>query len=321
VTTTDLDQRLADLRNPPTWSAADRDAVLSTVLATDPADRRADRRLVVSRPAHRRRRWAALATGAGLAAAACVAVPAVLPAGSPGSADEAAAAQALRHLAHVAAVSRSDQLGPRQYLHLVDTEHQEALSGQPAEDTRVEEWIRADGLSFERISTRTDGSPVQVEVRRSGPGPQLIDGMPAPQFLDRLPTTPAALRSYVLAHTVGSTSADERVFVAVADIVRRGLASAPLRSAAIEVLAQLGRVRLGDDTHDSLGHPVQSFDFVDPKQRPDEIQTLMFDTRTAEITEERDYFHGRLHYTRTVPVFDVVNSVPVGIRLRAAPTK
>ncbi|MDT4913332.1 MAG: hypothetical protein QOC66_2460 [Pseudonocardiales bacterium] len=317
--TTDLDGRLADLRLAPHWPAADRAIMLDQVLSTDPVPHRADLRLITCRT-RRGRRTAVLAT-AGLAAAACIAVPAVLPAGSPGSADQAAAVQALHHLAHVAAVSPSDHLGPNRYLHLVDVEHQEALAGQPAGESRFEDWIRADGQTWQRRSERSGAAPVHEEVWLLPPGPQVIDGMTSPQFLDRLPTDPAALESYVRAHSVGSTSSDERVFVAVADIVRRGLAKPNLRSAAIEVLAQLGHVRLGDDTRDSLGNPVQTFEFVDPNGRPGDIQTVMFDTRTAQITEERDYFRGKLHFSRTVPVLEVVDTVPANIRERAIAQK
>ncbi|WAX57970.1 CU044_5270 family protein [Jatrophihabitans cynanchi] len=311
--TTDLDERLADLRRQPHWPAAERTVILEQVLSTDPTPDRADIRLTSSRTP-RRRRAAVLVTAAGLAAAACIAVPAVLPAGTPGSADQAAAVQALHQLAHIAAVSPSDQLGPHQYLHLVDVEHQQALADQPAVESRFEDWIRADGQTWQRRIERSGSGPNQEEVWLLPPGPQAIDGMTAPQYLDRLPTDPAALEAYVRAHSVGSTSADERVFVAVSDIVRRGLAKPNLRSAAIDVLAHLGHVRLGDVTRDSLGNPVQSFEFVDPSGRPGDIQVLMFDTRTAQITEERDYFHGKLHFTRTVPVFEVVSSVPAGIR-------
>ena len=311
--TTDLDQRLVDLRRPPHWPATERAVVLEQVLSTDPAPHRADVRLISSRTP-RSRRAALLATAAALAAAACIAVPAVLPAGSPGSADRAAAVQALHHLAHIAAVSPSDQLGPNQYLHLVDVEHRQALADQPAVQSRFEDWIRADGQTWQRRTERSGSDPAQEQVWLLPPGPRLIDGMPAPQYLDRLPTEPGALEAYVRAHSVGSTSADERVFVAVSDIVRRGLATSDLRSAAIDVLAHLGHVRLGDVTRDSLGNPVQSFEFVDPSGRPGEVQVLMFDTRTAQITEERDYFHGKLHFTRTVPVFEVVSSVPADIR-------
>lgn len=317
--TTDLDTRIADLRRQPHWPADERAAILNQVLSTDPVPHRADIRLITSRT-RRGRRLAVLATAAGLAAA-CIAVPAVLPAGSPGSADQAAAVQALHHLAHIAAVSPSDHLGPKQYLHLVDVEHQNALAGQPASDSRFEYWIRPDGLTWQLRSEHFGTSPVRQEVWLLPPGRQFIDGLTSPQFLDRLPTDAAALESYVRAHSVGSTSSDERVFVAVADIVRRGLAKPNLRSAAIDVLAHLGHVRLGDETRDSLGNPVQAFDFVDPSGRPDEIQTLMFDTRSAQITEERDYFHGKLHFIRTVPVFQVVDTVPASIRENAIAQK
>lgn len=310
--TIELDDRLADLRQPTVWPPEARLDVLNQVLTSDPTPQRADRRIVITRP--NRRRTVTFVTAAGLAAAASIAIPAALPAGAPGSADQAAAVEALHRLAHLAAVSPTDHLGPTQYVHVVDVEHQNATPGQPAAQGRYEDWIRADGLTFQLISERTGTAPARREVWRIPPGPLPIDGMTAPQYLDRLPTDPTRLESYVRAHSEGSTSSDERVFVAVADIVRRGTADPDLRSAAIEVLARLGHVRLGDETRDSLGHPVHAFDFVDPHGRPDEIRTIMFDTRTAQITEERDVFHGKLFFIRKVPTFGVVDSVPANIR-------
>jgi hypothetical protein len=318
--TTDLDQRLIDLRGAPHWPSDERAVILDQVLSTDPVPQRGDVRLIAS-GARRGRRTAVLATAAGLAAAACIAVPTLLPAGAPGSADQAAAVQALHHLAHVAAVSPSDHLGPDQFLHLVDVDHQGPTPGQPGVESRFEYWIRPDGQTWQLRSERSGTEPAHKEVWLLPPGPRFIDGMTAPQFLDRLPTSPAALEAYVRAHSVGSTSSDERVFVAVADIVRRGLAKPKLRSAAIEVLAHLGHVRLGDATRDSLGNPVQAFEFVDRHGRPDDDRTIMFDTRTAQITEEQEYFHGKLHFSSTVPVFEVVNSVPVNIRQSAVAQK
>jgi hypothetical protein len=315
----DLDERLADLRRTPHWPADERANILDEVLATDRTPHREDHRLVATHP-NRRRRAITLATAAGLAAAACIAVPAVLPTGSPGAADQAAAVHALQRLAHLAAitpVSPSDDIGPNQYLHYVDVEHQNALAGQPAGDSRYEYWVRADGYTWQRRSEHFSSVWQRDEVWRWPGGPDVIDGVPAPQSLDELPTDPAALESYLRAHSVGSTSSDERVFVAVVDLVRRGLAKPALRSAAIEVLAQLGHVKLGAATHDSHGNPVQEFDFVDPANRPDEVSAVMFDTRTAQITEEQGFFDGKLHYIRTVPVFDVVDSVPASIREQA----
>ncbi len=316
--TTDLDKRLAELRLAPHWTADERAVILDHVISTDPEPQRADRRLVA---AHARpsRRTAVFAT-AGLAAAACIAVPAVLPAGAPGSADQAAAVQALRHLARVAAVSPADDLGPNQYLHLVDVGHQNSSPGQAASDYRYEYWIRADGLTYQRRMDN-DEAGSRAENWLTPPGPQFVDGLTAPVYLDQLPTEPGALESYVREHSTGSTSADEQVYVAVADIVRRGLAGPRLRSAAIEILARLGHVQLGAETHDALGNPVQAFDFVDPEGRPGEVETVMFDTRTAQVTEDRDYLDQKLFAQTTVPVFEVVDSVPASVREHAVVQK
>jgi hypothetical protein len=321
--TLDLDQRLADLRRAPRWPADERANILELVLAAEQTPHREDLRLIVSRPTQRRRRAVALAA-AGLAAAACIAVPAVLPAGSPGAADQAAAAvQALHHLAHVATVtpvSPSDHLGPNQYVHLVDVQRQTALAGQPAVESRFEYWSRPDGLTWQRRHVRLGATPAHEEVWLLPPGDKDPD-YPSPQYLRLLPTQPAALEAYLRAHTVGSTSSDERVFVAVGSIAGRGLATPKLRAAAIEVLSRLGHVRLGDYARDSRGTPVQEFEFVDTDRRAGEIQTLVFDTRTAQITEVRNYLHGKLHFRSTIPLFEVVDTVPADIRENAVAQK
>jgi hypothetical protein len=186
---------------------------------------------------------------------------------------------------------------------------------------RYADWIRADKLTWQRRTESTGTGPADEEVWLLPAGRQTIDGMTSPQNLDQLPTDPAELESYVRANSVGSTSSDERVYFAVADIVRRGLADPNLRAAAIDVLAHLGHVQLGDETRDSLGNPVQAFDFVDPDGRPGDIRTVMFDTRTAEITEENDYVQGELLFSRTVPVFEVVDALPSDIREHAVVQK
>jgi hypothetical protein len=60
---------------------------------------------------------------------------------------------------------------------------------------------------------------------------------------------------------------------------------------------------------------------LDPDGRPGDIRTVMFDTRTAEITEENDYVQGELLFSRTVPVFEVVDALPSDIREHAVVQK
>ena len=89
---------------------------------------------------------------------------------------------------------------------------------------------------------------------------------PTTAFFDQLPTTPGDLESFMRAHTSGSSSQDEALFVATGDMLRDTdlLASAQLRAAAVSVLSGLsgvtaahGRDRLPRPTRDPprLGEP------------------------------------------------------------------
>ncbi|MEP7019197.1 MAG: CU044_5270 family protein [Pseudonocardiales bacterium] len=327
----DADHVLERIRPGAGLTASESEAMLTAILATPAqADARAPRdsrsrltgvaRRRTARGQVRHRRTFAIAGAAAVAVAAMITVPSILPSSSPGSADHAAAAQALRHLAHVAAssiVSPADHLGPHQYVHIVDVEHQNALAGQAASDGRYEYWMRADGGGWQRNYWRY-GNTIHVdEVSLLYPDEHHPDD---PLYLERLPTEPAALDAYLRAHTSGSTSSDERVFVAIAEIVGRGTATPTLRAAAFEVLARLGHVELGTSTHDSQGNPAQEFRFVDPRGRPNEVNTLLFDTHTAQITEQRMYFNGRLHF-RSSRTFEVTDRVPASIREHAGERK
>ncbi|PZS24584.1 MAG: hypothetical protein DLM58_24465 [Pseudonocardiales bacterium] len=329
--TVDADDVLERIRPAAGLSASESDAMLTAILtAPGHADARAPRdsrsrfadiaRRRTTRGHVRHRRTFAIAGAAAVAIAAMITVPAILPSGSPGAADHAVAAQALRHLAHVAAssiVSPADHLGPHQYVHIVDVEHQNALAGQAASDGRYEYWMRADGGGWQRNYWRYGDSAYVDEVSLLYPDEEHPDDA---LYLEHLPTEPTALDAYLRAHTTGSTSSDERVFVAIAEIVGRGLATPTLRAAAFEVLARLGHVELGTSTHDSQGNPVQEFRFVDPTGRPNEVNTLLFDTHTAQITEQRMYFNGRLHF-RSSRTFEVTDTVPASVREHAVARK
>src|SRR4051794_2251971 len=122
-----LMDQLTALRPTAEWADGESDRILDGILAADSAPRRSDLHLVRVR-VRQHRRAATIAGVAAVAAAAAVAVPAVLPASAPGSASPAAAA-ALHRLASIAAASPGDQVGPGQYLHMIEQDLQTGLMG------------------------------------------------------------------------------------------------------------------------------------------------------------------------------------------------
>ncbi|PZS27166.1 MAG: hypothetical protein DLM58_19355 [Pseudonocardiales bacterium] len=314
--TTDFDERLATVRPTPRWSAAEQETVLNAVLSADPAD--SGGASVTPLGSRCSRRTAVIAAVAGLAAAAAIAAPALLPSGSPGSTDPASA-QALRRLAHVAAGGPVLHIRPGQYIHLVLTGHTDSSPGQPLSDVRYEYWTDASGKTWQRRDEIESGDfPDTHEVWVTKPGGD-VGQIQTQRDLERLPTDPVALRAYLDKHGENASSRDERIFLAVGTILRGGMAPPALRSAAIEVLASLRHVSIGSTTHDRNGNPVQEFVFEDQATRSNERWALLFDTRTAQITEERDYFHGNLQSRGDVTGLGIVNAVPAGILASAKP--
>ena len=239
----------------------------------------------------RLRRTAAVAAITGLAATMVVAVPALLPSGSPGS-PTAASAQALRHLAHVAAGGPVLHIGAGEYIHLVFTGHQKSTPGQPSVDSRYEFWTDASGKTWQRRDEDSSGSvPDTHEVWVTKPG-GTVGQIRTQHDLEQLPVDPTALRAYLVKHGEPANSPDEQIFLAVGTTLRGGMAPPALRSAAIEILAGLRHVRIGSTTRDANGNAVQEFVFEDEATRPNERWALLFDTNTAQISEERYYIHG-----------------------------
>jgi hypothetical protein len=312
--TNDLDDRLAALRPVPHWTDAERAAVLDRVLA-DRADGPIPFRA-------RRRRLVLGVTGLVAAAAAAVAVPLLLPTGSPGGPDPAAA-RALRHLAHVAAGGPNLHVGPGQYIHLVLTSHQNPTPGQPTVDSRYESWTDATGRTWQVRDDRSDWAGAEPtitshEVWLIEPGRGIGDVL-TQRDLEKLPSDPVKLRAYLDEHGEHANSTDERIFLGVGTILRGGMAPPALRSAAIQVLAGLRHVTIGTTTIDADGNPVQEFDFADPATRKGERWAVLFDTRTAQITEERQDFHGKVLYRGDVSRLGVVDSLPATVRAEAKP--
>lgn len=326
---TSVMDRLSALRPDPHWADADAGALIEQVLATgravDRDVRRTDLRLIGAQP-HRRR--IVVATGVlAAAAAAAVVIPSVLPADAPGGASPAAAA-ALHRLARMAAHSSLDEAGPTQFRHTVESSIQSGVLGEGPDKVtgkptvlrgtltgRLESWTSADGQVWRRdVDTDADGR-THIDTYLFAAGDDQTS-YPSPHYLASLPTTPGALESYLRSHVSGSMSNDEAVFVAIGDMLRGGFAPPALRSAAIEVLAGLDHVSLGNATHDERNRPAQEFDYIDTSKRPGEVDGLFFDPTGAQIVQETNTAPD-WSYTSIVEKADVADAVPAEI-LRTA---
>lgn len=278
------------------------------------------------RPAPRRfrsrcGRLVAVSTLVAAATTTVVALPTVLPQGTPGGASPAAAA-ALERLARVAADTPADTARPGQFVHTVVRNHQVGvfLDGPPYPGTRdlndrYESWAGSDGQVWRldaTVAKARDGKVV-------GAGKDALffpASMGEKDYDASLPTAAGDLETYLRAHVHGSSSTDEAVFVALGDILRSTTAPATLRSAALTVLARTDHVSLGAATTDSQGRRVQEFAFADDSIRAGVVQRFYIDPRTAQLLEERT-IQSKLVNTTTVLASDVVDSVPIGIQRSA----
>lgn len=316
---TTVDDRLTALRPTPQFTQEEVDAVLERVLNSASEHRLDEPHLALARPRRRRRRTSTVTVLTGLAAAAAVVAPTLLPVGSPGG-SQAAAAAGLHRLAVVAATSAFDTIGPHAYWHVVFRHQQAASASTPAGQSQGEYWTSgADGREWLRIGEKYDGSKAHIETYLLLPD-KTDPNYPSVRNLRSLPTDPDALLQHLRRTTNGSPTVDEAIFSAVPDLLRSGIAPLALRRAAIEMLADLGHITIGSVTRDAAGNPVQEFVFRDDRSRPDQAQSIMFDTRTAQLTEERQYVHGKVVDQDWTERQGAVASVPAAIRAAAVPT-
>lgn len=270
-----------------------------------------------------RRRLVAVSTLVAAALLAAVAVPTLLPEGTPGGASPAAAA-ALEDLALVAADTPADTASPGQFVHTIVRNHQVGvfLDGPPYPgtydlDDRYESWTGSDGQAWRRYTTVAKARDGEVV----GGGNETLffpANFDEADYDPSLPTEAGDLETYLRAHVHGSSSTDEAMFLALGDILRSTTAPATLRSAALTVLARTDHVSLGTETADSQGRPIQEFVFADDAIRAGVVQRFYIDPRTAQLLEERTT-QDKLVNTTTVLTSHVVNSVPTGVRRTATP--
>lgn len=285
------------------WPSADRADLLHRLLLTQSAA-----------PPRLRHRLVLVTALAAAAVTGVVAVPALLPDGTPGAASPAAAA-ALHRLSHTAAATRGTDPGTGQFLHRVVRAHQVGITenpGDPLDLVTVSESWQAPVGDLWRRDTGADGGAAPHRSTSYFPS----RGFDRGAFLASLPTDAARLRRYLRSHVSGSNSTDEAVFVFIGDTLRDGGAPAALRSAMITVLTLTDHVTLGTTRRDEIGRAVEEFDYVDGARRPGVVQSLSFDPVTAELIDEATTGDGS-SYTRSVQTSEVVDAVPTDV-LRSA---
>ena len=293
------------------WAPQQQSGTLAAVLADGQRPVARDHRLTRPPRQARRRRYAIGAAVLAVAAAA-VSLQIVLPHSSPGGATPAAA-EALEGLAITAAASDPvDLAGPGQFRHLVVQTWQAAMPDRQVPETwqTFESWTASDGRSW-RHNYGHDSTGHKIDQSLAFPpgGDQTFSASPA--FLAGLPTDAGRLRQYLRSHASGSSSRDEAVFVAVGDLLRTGLASPKLRAAAIRVLEHTPHVTIGTPRTDALARSVIRFDFIDNSKRANEIQSLLFDSKSAALVEEIEgYGSGQPWFTSTLVSSGVTSSVP-----------
>jgi hypothetical protein len=299
------------------WTPAMRTDVLTDILTSTQPPRMKHRG-----PAGGRRwgRIGALATGAALAAATAAVV---LPAGSPGGPDQAAAAT-LEKLV-VAARQEGGAVAPNQFAYVQQDSEETLAAGEPVapgatrvgnlERTSSEQWTAPDGTVWlYRALGRDQACLARVPASLSPSGVYDYENMPAAE-LAALPTDPDRLASYLDSHPSGDNRGPENRFLIAGDLLRSGLASPTLRSAALRVLAQTSGIQVTPDSRDGAGRPAIRVDM--PFQYG--VESLFFDAATSRVLEEQTTQNQYL-FRSVVQESKVVDSVPSTLPACPKPT-
>lgn len=282
----------------PTWDQAAQDAVLAGILTS---------RAVIE-PARSRGRW----VGLGIAACAAAAVPLALSVGlPPHSPAGPTPAAALDRLASVAEAT-GPVLAAGQYLHRTATTDVPYVAGIPVtpgaerRGARVvsheESWSGQDEVWIRSVSGAT---PCLEVVHLNG---QVAEGgydVAGAQQLAQLPTDPSRLATYVDRHPDGGNEGTANRFAAATDLLWSGIAQPPLRSAALDVLAQTPGLSGDEHTTDDRGRPAIRIDYATAGG----TQSVWFDPATAQIVERGGPTEGGSG-TSTLDGGEVVSTLP-----------
>lgn len=216
-------------------------------------------------------------------------------------------AEALDRLIRSAGRSSAATISPSEYAYLV-VEQDQRDPGIGQLRSTLESWTDIEGQIWRRDIV--NGKVRYLMFRTPNDAPLA----PTPRSVAALPTTAGSLRRFLERHTSGSTSRNEAIFTAVGDLARTGFVPSAQRAALIEVAGSLPQVT----TTESGRHTLLTF--RDAATRPGVEQTLVFDTATSALREERSSAPGSAFsfVARTV-IADVRGFVPAEVLSRAVP--
>lgn len=308
-----LDERLTALAPDPAESgervAALRGDVLDRALDQTHVQAHAQARAQALRSASRgraRRRWAISGLAAATVAAALVVGPTLLPShdGMPPN--------PLTPLAQAAARSGMPALDRGQVLHRVVRATQVGGDGKVQIDARYDYWTLADGRSYER---RTDFRPeIAPKYRVVTTYEDVVGGGDlTPAEIAKLPTEPEALLEAIgRSRQAGNAPGLDLRRDLLLQILYKGYAPSKVWAAAIEALGSFPEVKV--DTSE-VGLTTVSF-WMDSKEGTDAMTFRDSDgalvAQRATTTQD-----GGATYTAEVPVNEILDAVPAGVRAAA----
>ncbi|MFV0463049.1 MAG: hypothetical protein ACK5MP_07655 [Nostocoides sp.] len=123
-----------------------------------------------------------------------------------------------------------------------------------------------------------------------------------------MPTEPHLLDAFLRARAIGSTSADEAVFVAISDMLHAEAADPALRAAAIQVLGLNPHVTVISDI-DPAGREALKVTFSDEAHRPGMTQLLFLSPSTGVLLGTATEGPG-FSYSETYRGREVVGALP-----------
>lgn len=288
-----------------------------TTLAPDPAESRErvaalrgevlDQALRTAPRSSSRRRWVAGGLAAATVAAALVVGPTLMPS------HDGTAPNPLTPLAQAAAKSGMPALDAGQVLHRVVRAKQVGGDGKVQIDTRYDYWTLADGRQYERRTDFRPGIEPRYRVVTDYSDAVGSDSF-TPAQIARLPTQPGALLD-ALADSPQAASyggGDPRQALLL-QILYNGYAPAKVWAAAIEALGGYPEVRI--DTS-QVGLTTVSY-WMDSKEGTD---AMTFRDSDGALVSQRATTaqDGGATYTAEVPVNEIVDGVPPGVKAEAA---
>ncbi len=277
------------------WTPSLRHEVLQDVLAGS------TRRV---RPG--RRAWP-LAVAASVVAALMLSGPIAFP----GWFTTTAAAEELGKVAAAASTQTRLEWGDHQYLRVQSIDSQDGvLEGlTPSEGTQQ----ASRHVTFDDYYT-TDGWTWSDRVANGHTEQYIFPpawGWMRPDYAATMPTEPHLLDAFLRARTLGSTSQDEAVFVAIGDMLLKEAAPPAVRSAAIGVLGLNPKVTVEHAT-DTLSRPALKVTFTDEAMRPGVQQYLYLAPDTGVLLG-----HGSigpdLDYQSVITNRQVVDALPADL--------